>query len=136
MTCTLSQEEENYDRMTLLLTGISPRAVRALFDHEFAPACLDSSLNKEYNKLKDLQKKRIINQSQWNLLFPRFPGMFKETFYTSHQSLWNLMFPQDLLVNYFNKIRNFWLSGQFRKMLYVSHSGKSCFQDYLICFLE
>ncbi|CAC5378634.1 unnamed protein product [Mytilus coruscus] len=75
MASRLSQEEENYVRMSLLLTGISPRAARALFDHEFAPSCLDSSLKKEYNKLKDLQKKRVINQSQWNLLFPRFPDV-------------------------------------------------------------
>ncbi|VDI33332.1 Hypothetical predicted protein [Mytilus galloprovincialis] len=74
MASRLTQEEENYVRMSLLLTGISPRAVRALFDREFAPACLDSSMKKEYNKLKDLQKKRIISQSQMNLLIPRFPG--------------------------------------------------------------
>ncbi|VDI06745.1 Hypothetical predicted protein [Mytilus galloprovincialis] len=75
MASRLTQEEENYVRMSLLLTGISPRAVRALFDREFAPACLDSSMKKEYNKLKDLQKKRIISQSQMNLLIPRFPAV-------------------------------------------------------------
>ncbi|CAC5414087.1 unnamed protein product [Mytilus coruscus] len=75
MASRLSQEEENYVRMSLLLTGISPRAARALFDREFAPKFLDSSLKREYNILKDLQKKRIINQSQWNLLFPRFPDV-------------------------------------------------------------
>ncbi|CAC5388467.1 unnamed protein product [Mytilus coruscus] len=75
MASPLSQEEENYVRMSLLLTGISPRAARALFNHEFASSCLESSLKKEYNKLKDLQKKRVINQSQWNLLFPRFPNV-------------------------------------------------------------
>ncbi|CAG2255416.1 unnamed protein product [Mytilus edulis] len=74
MASSLSQEEENYVRMSLLLTGISPRAARALFDYEFAPVCLASSLNKEYNKLKDLQRKRVLNQSQWNLLFPRVPS--------------------------------------------------------------
>lgn len=71
---SVSVEEEHYVRMGLLLTGISPRAVRTKFDYEFAPACLDASLKKEYNKLFDLKKGHIINQSQWNLLFPRFPG--------------------------------------------------------------
>lgn len=71
---SLSEEEENFVRMNLLLTGISPRAVRVLFDNEFAPKCLDATLKKEFNKLTDLQKKRVINQSQWNLLTPRFPG--------------------------------------------------------------
>lgn len=77
MAFRLSQEEANYVRMSLLLTGISSRAVRVLFDREFAPACLDSSLKKEYNKLRDLQKQRIINQEQWKLLFPRFPGKYE-----------------------------------------------------------
>ncbi|CAG2226198.1 unnamed protein product [Mytilus edulis] len=75
MASRLTQEEENYVRMSLLLTGISPRAARVLFDSEFAPASLDSSLKKEYNKLRDLQKKRIINQQQWSLLFTRFPNV-------------------------------------------------------------
>ncbi|CAG2203685.1 unnamed protein product [Mytilus edulis] len=70
---SLSPEEENFVRLNLLLTGISPRAVRTMFDYEFAPICLDATLKKEFNKLKDLQKKRVINQSQWNLLTPRFP---------------------------------------------------------------
>lgn len=73
-SASLSIEEENYVRMSLLLTGVSPRGVRTLFDSEFAPNCLDASIKKEYNKLKDLQLKHRINQSQWNLLFPRFPG--------------------------------------------------------------
>ncbi|XP_052082477.1 uncharacterized protein LOC127720106 isoform X2 [Mytilus californianus] len=75
MASALSQKEENYVRMSLLLTGISPRAARVLFDHEFVPSCLVASLKKEYNKLRELQKKRIINQSQWNLLCPRFPDV-------------------------------------------------------------
>ncbi|XP_071135020.1 uncharacterized protein [Mytilus edulis] len=75
MATRLTQEEENYVRMSLLLTGISPRATRALFDQEFAPSCLNATITKEYNKLRDLQKKRVINQSQWNLLFPRRPDV-------------------------------------------------------------
>ena len=65
------QDEENYVRMALLLTGISPRGVRTLFDREFHPSKLKSSLMQEYNKLYDMKLKRVINQSQWNLLFPR-----------------------------------------------------------------
>lgn len=75
---SLSPEEENFVRLNLLLTGISPRAVRTLFDYEFAPVCLDATLKAEFNKLKDLQKKRVINQSQWNLLSPKFPGMYRD----------------------------------------------------------
>ncbi|VDH93536.1 glycerophosphodiester phosphodiesterase [Mytilus galloprovincialis] len=69
---TLSQEEENYVRMSLLLTGISPRAVRVLFDKEFPPASLSLTVNdkKVKQKLNDLSKKRVINKVQWDLLFP------------------------------------------------------------------
>lgn len=76
---SLSIEEENYVRMGLLLTGISPRAVRALFDTEFAPSCLKSSLTQEYNKLQNLKERRVINQQQWNLLFTPFPGKYQGT---------------------------------------------------------
>lgn len=79
---SLSQEEDNFVRFSLLLTGVSPRAVRTLFDHEFHPICLDAALKKEFIKLKDLQRRRILNQSQWNLLNPRIPGKYIETFST------------------------------------------------------
>ncbi|CAC5408428.1 unnamed protein product [Mytilus coruscus] len=70
-----SPEEDNYVRMCLLLTGISPRAARIFFDGEFAPACLYASLKKYYNNLFDLKKKHKIYQSQWNLLFPKHPDV-------------------------------------------------------------
>ncbi|CAG2188086.1 unnamed protein product [Mytilus edulis] len=66
----LSDEEENYIRLALLLKGVSPRAVRTYFDKEFPPTYLPSTLNKNYNTLNGLFKKRILNQAQWNLLFP------------------------------------------------------------------
>lgn len=84
---SLSQEEENYVRMSLLLTGISPRATRALFDREFHPSCLDSSLKKAYNKLMELKKKHVINESQWKLLFTRFPGKSKVLLLIGHYNL-------------------------------------------------
>ncbi|CAG2233568.1 unnamed protein product [Mytilus edulis] len=67
----VSEEEENYLRMHLLMTGISSRAVRVLFDKEFSPVCLDATIKKETGKLIDLKIKRIINGPQWKLLFPR-----------------------------------------------------------------
>ncbi|CAG2217417.1 unnamed protein product [Mytilus edulis] len=72
---SLSQEEENYVRMSLLLKGFATRAARALFDREFHPSRLDSSLKKAHNKLMDLKKKHVINDSQWKLLFTRFPDV-------------------------------------------------------------
>ncbi|XP_071148090.1 uncharacterized protein [Mytilus edulis] len=72
---SFSVEEENYVRMCLLLTGISPRAVRTCFDIEFAPICLKTSLKQELKKLTELKRVHRINQSQWNLLFPRSPDV-------------------------------------------------------------
>ncbi|CAC5379547.1 unnamed protein product [Mytilus coruscus] len=71
---SLSGEEENYIRMSLLVTGISPRAARTFFDSQFPPACLDATMRKEYSILLDLKKKHRINELQWKNLFPRFPA--------------------------------------------------------------
>ena len=57
--------------MALLITGVSPRAVRVYFDQEFSPVNLSATLRQEYNKLYDLKSKRVINQAQWDVLFPR-----------------------------------------------------------------
>ncbi|XP_063404317.1 uncharacterized protein LOC134687792 [Mytilus trossulus] len=67
----VTEEEENYLRMHLLMTKISSRAVRVLFDKEFSPVCLDATIKKETGKLMDLKSKHIINGAQWKLLFPR-----------------------------------------------------------------
>ncbi|XP_076082214.1 uncharacterized protein LOC143052933 [Mytilus galloprovincialis] len=67
----LSDEEENYVRLALLLKGVTPRAVRTYFDREFPPTYLPSTLNTNYNTILDLKLKRVINQAQWNLLIPR-----------------------------------------------------------------
>ncbi|XP_071148629.1 uncharacterized protein [Mytilus edulis] len=75
---SLTKEEDNYVRIGLLITGISPRAARVLFDREFHPSFLYATLKKEYKKLNDLKdKKKVINLQQWNLLFPRQPDIPK-----------------------------------------------------------
>lgn len=73
----LSNEEENFIRLSLLLKGLSPRAVRTFFDKKFPPTYLPSTLNTNYDPLNDLYKKRILNQAQWTLLFPRNSMCFK-----------------------------------------------------------
>ncbi|CAC5356932.1 unnamed protein product [Mytilus coruscus] len=67
----VSEEEDNYLRMHLLVAGTSPKAVRILFDKEFHPLLLNSSIKKGYGTQSDLKMKRVINAAQWNLLFPR-----------------------------------------------------------------
>lgn len=70
MTHLFTKEEENYIKLDQLI-GISQRAARVFFDKEFASVCLGKSIKKEKKKLTDLKQKRIINQKQWNLLFPQ-----------------------------------------------------------------
>ncbi|CAC5371597.1 unnamed protein product [Mytilus coruscus] len=66
----LSEEEDNYIRLTLLLKGVSARVVRLYFDREFPPTDLRSTLHKNTTTLQGLRSKRILNHPQWNLLFP------------------------------------------------------------------
>lgn len=75
---TISQEEESFVRLCLLMSGISTRAVQALFNIEFNPSELKASIKKATIKLIKLRKDKIINLSQWNLLFPR-NGRFRKT---------------------------------------------------------
>ncbi|XP_076081117.1 uncharacterized protein LOC143052027 [Mytilus galloprovincialis] len=65
---SLSEEEENYVRLALLLKGVTPRAFRTYFDREFLPTTLHSTLSTRHSTLFDLKSKRILNQVQWNLL--------------------------------------------------------------------
>lgn len=71
MASVIGKEESNYIRIAILLLRISPRAVRVQFDREFHPDMLVNTLKSEYGKLKDLYRKNRINQSQWDLLFPK-----------------------------------------------------------------
>ncbi|XP_052081266.1 uncharacterized protein LOC127719294 [Mytilus californianus] len=82
VVCVLhvSEEEENYLRMHLLVTGISQRAVRILFDKEFHPSRLEATIKKGYVTLYDLKTKHVINAAQWNLLFPRGGAPNSQTF--------------------------------------------------------
>lgn len=66
----LSEEEENYVRLCLLLKRVTPKAVRVLFNNNFPPTYLPSIPNTDYNKLHGLYLKRILNRAQWDLLFP------------------------------------------------------------------
>ncbi|VDI69069.1 Hypothetical predicted protein [Mytilus galloprovincialis] len=67
----IPEEEENYLRIANLLIRVAPSAVRIQFNNEFYPGGLKSVLNKNrLNILEPLKRKRIINQAQWDLLFP------------------------------------------------------------------
>ncbi|CAC5381977.1 ANK [Mytilus coruscus] len=68
----ITEEESNFLRTIILMLRVAPQAVREKFDTEFPPVGLQIVLNQNRVKfLEPLKKKRIINQKQWDLLFPR-----------------------------------------------------------------
>lgn len=68
----LTSEEINYLRIANLILRVAPTAVRVKFDKELNPAVLQKTLNQNrWNKLDPLKKKRIINNAQWDLIFPK-----------------------------------------------------------------
>lgn len=69
-----SKDEDNYVKLIVLLTGISPRAARTFFDNEFDPLSLDSLLKRKYGRLLQLKQNQKITEKQWELLFPKSPG--------------------------------------------------------------
>ncbi|VDI62991.1 Hypothetical predicted protein [Mytilus galloprovincialis] len=67
----ISPEEQYYIRIANLLLRVAPTAVRVKFDQEFYPGGLKAVLNlNKFNILAHLKQKRVINQPQWDLLFP------------------------------------------------------------------
>lgn len=71
-TAIVSQEETNYIRISHLLLRAAPPAIRVKFDSEFDPTLLQKTLNGEKNGiLGTLNRKKIINQAQWDKLFPQ-----------------------------------------------------------------
>ncbi|XP_052083811.1 uncharacterized protein LOC127721184 isoform X2 [Mytilus californianus] len=67
---SLTEEETNFLRLTILVIKLSPKAVRVLFDNKFPPTDLTNILHRKVSKLKSLNDKKIINQAQWDLLYP------------------------------------------------------------------
>ncbi|XP_071135690.1 ankyrin-1-like [Mytilus edulis] len=67
----LSSEEINYLRLSNLILRVAPTAVKTKFDYEFHPTVLQRVLNQNKMKvIEPLYKQRIINKTQWDLLFP------------------------------------------------------------------
>ncbi|XP_063397028.1 uncharacterized protein LOC134681361 isoform X1 [Mytilus trossulus] len=63
--------ENNHLRIANLVFKVAPPAVREYFDKQFNPGGLQTVLNQHrFKTLKSLKSRRIINQNQWDLLFP------------------------------------------------------------------
>lgn len=73
---SISDDEKNYIIVQFTLTGFSPLVVRKIFDEEFHPKRLKNSLSQEYRKIQQLKNRKIINQTQMDLLYPRKGELF------------------------------------------------------------
>ncbi|XP_044167462.1 nucleotide-binding oligomerization domain-containing protein 2-like isoform X1 [Acropora millepora] len=71
-----SQENTNYARLCRLLVDVGCKVLRDTFDRIHPPANLHVVLSSPtvLPKLQSLQRKRILNPSQWGKLFPAVPS--------------------------------------------------------------
>lgn len=76
---SLTDEETNFLRFANLLIRIAPKSVRNLFDKYFTPGGLSVVLNQSKGQLESLNKKKILNKSQMDLLYP--PHGMKQSIY-------------------------------------------------------
>ncbi|XP_052074473.1 uncharacterized protein LOC127712207 isoform X4 [Mytilus californianus] len=76
-----NDHENNHLRIANLVFKIAPPAVRVYFDKQFNPGGLQAVLNQNrFKTLNSLKSKRIINQTQWDLLFPSVGAASSLTF--------------------------------------------------------
>ncbi|CAC5416514.1 unnamed protein product [Mytilus coruscus] len=81
MEDAITKEESNYMRIAHLILRVAPTAVRIKFDAEFHPSGLRIVLNQNrFKYIEPLRQKRVINQKQWDLLFPVSGMTCSETF--------------------------------------------------------
>ncbi|XP_068732887.1 NLR family CARD domain-containing protein 3-like isoform X3 [Montipora capricornis] len=72
-----SKETTNYARLCRLLVDVGTQAMRDTFDTIHPPATLHrilSSTSAAYPTLKWLQRKKILNPTQWGKLYPTIPS--------------------------------------------------------------
>ena len=67
----ITEEENNYIRTFYLLLRVAPPVVREKFDREFYPGGLKTELStNRFKVISPLFNERVINNKQWNLLYP------------------------------------------------------------------
>lgn len=66
---TISKENENFFRLEFLLIETGRKSLQYIFQKRFIGS-LENFLQQNEKKLKDLYKKKIINSTQWSLMFP------------------------------------------------------------------
>ncbi|XP_068731769.1 uncharacterized protein [Montipora capricornis] len=69
-----TKESTNYARLCRLLVDYGTQALRDTFDAIHPPATLHRILSAAYPTLQGLKKKKIINPTQWGMLYPATPS--------------------------------------------------------------
>ena len=65
-----TKETTNYARLCRLLVDVGSQVLRETFDKIHPPAGLHNVLMRSHSALQLLQKKRVLNATQWGKLFP------------------------------------------------------------------
>ena len=65
-----SGEKTNGAKLSRLLIDGGTTVLKIAFDHYHAPANLAVNLNLQFKILRNLLRRRILNKSQWDKLFP------------------------------------------------------------------
>ena len=65
-----TKETTNYARLCRLLVDVGSQVLREAFDKIHPPAGLHNVLMRSHSALQLLQKKRVLNATQWGKLFP------------------------------------------------------------------
>ena len=75
-SCASTKESTNYARLCRLLVDVGTQALRDTFDNIHPTAGLHRILASPpvHDTLKALRKKRILNPSQWEKLYPTIPS--------------------------------------------------------------
>lgn len=58
----------NYLRLCWIISSIASSFVRRIFDVEFCPATLPATLRRNFKKLNDLKRQKIIKEPEYRLL--------------------------------------------------------------------
>ncbi|CAG2249597.1 NME8 [Mytilus edulis] len=107
----VSEEETNYFKISTLLLGIAPRAVKIKFDDVFPPEHLRDTLSLNIERLIELRHNRSINSVQWNSMFPS--TVIEHSICYKQKLSYVRVFDTTLMICLFRNLKGIQISHQF-----------------------
>ena len=83
-TGSSTKKTTNYARLCRLLVDVGTQALRDTFDAINPPANLHTILTAHKTTLQSLRIRKVINATQWGMLFPAIPTSVSSPILTSH----------------------------------------------------